>query len=183
MPDPIIFKPVNSLKMMTRFLCFAALLFFASCKTTTYYVARHAEKEGGGVMAMSADPPLSAEGQKQALDLRNFLTNKNIRAIYSTNYARTIATAEPTRLLYGLTLKTYDPRKNDQLVQELKNFSNGNVLVIGHSNTVDDLVNGLTGTSALTDLPDTEYGSLFIVKKKGNNVNVEKVKVPQTEPR
>ncbi|HEY1021535.1 MAG TPA: histidine phosphatase family protein, partial [Flavisolibacter sp.] len=162
---------------------FAALLIFASCKTTTYYVARHAEKEGEGAMAMSADPPLTAEGQKQALDLRNLLTNKNIKSVYSTNYGRTIATAEPTRLLYGVTLKTYDPRKNDQLVQELKNISDGNVLVVGHSNTVDDIVNGLMGISELTDLPDTEYGSLFIVKKRGNKFSFEKVKVPQTEPR
>ena len=168
---------------MIRLVCFAALFVFASCKTTTYYVARHAEKEGGGTMAMAADPPLSAEGQKQALDLKNFLTNKNIKTIYSTNYARTIATAEPTRLLYGVTLKTYDPRKNDQLIQELKAISDGNVLVVGHSNTVDDIVNGLMGISKLTDLPDTEYGSLFIVKKRGNKISFEKVKVPETEPR
>lgn len=168
---------------MIRFICFAVLLFFVSCKTTTYYVARHAEKEGEGAMAMSADPPLTAEGQKQALDLRNLLTNKNIKAVYSTNYARTIATAEPIRLLYGVTLKTYDPRKNDQLIQELKNISDGNVLVVAHSNTVDDIVNGLMGISELTDLPDTEYGSLFIVKKRGNKFSFEKIKVPQTEPR
>lgn len=183
MPDPIIFKPVNSILIMIRFICFAALLFFVSCKTTTYYVARHGEKEGGGAMTMSADPPLSAEGQKQAIDLKNLLTNKNIKAVYSTNYARTMATAEPTRLLYGVTLKTYDPRKNDQLIQELKNISDGNVLVVGHSNTVDDIVNGLMGISEFSDLPDTEYGSLFIVKKKGNKFSVEKIKVPQTEPR
>ncbi|RYY63622.1 MAG: histidine phosphatase family protein [Chitinophagaceae bacterium] len=168
---------------MIRIFCFAALLVFASCKTTTYYVSRHAEKEGGTNMAMSADPPLSAEGQKQAADLKNFLTAKNIKAIYSTNYARTIATAEPTRLSYGVTLKTYDPRKNDQLIQELKTISEGNVLVVGHSNTVDDIVNGLMGVSELSDLPETEYGSLFIVKKKGNKFSFAKVKVPQTEPR
>ncbi|HEV7332948.1 MAG TPA: phosphoglycerate mutase family protein [Flavisolibacter sp.] len=168
---------------MIRFFCFAVLLVFASCKTTTYYVVRHAEKEGGATMSMAADPPLSAEGQKQAQDLKTFLTNKNIKTIYSTNYARTIATAEPTRLLYGVTLKTYDPRKNDQLIQELKTISDGNVLVVGHSNTVDDVVNGLMGVSELTDLPDTEYGSLFIVKKKGSKFSFEKVKVPETEPR
>ena len=59
----------------------------------------------------------------------------------------------------------------------------GNVLVVGHSNTVDDIVNGLMGISEFSDLPDTEYGSLFIVKKKGNKYSVEKIKVPQTEPR
>lgn len=168
---------------MIKFVCFAALFLFTACKTTTYYVVRHAEKEGGATMAMTADPPLSAEGQKQAIDLKNFLTNKNIRAIYSTNYARTISTAEPTRQLYGVTLKIYDPRKQEQLLGELKKISDGNVLVVGHSNTVDDVVNGLMGISELTDLPETEYGSMFVVKKKGSNYSFEKIKVPQTEPR
>jgi hypothetical protein len=39
------------------------------------------------------------------------------------------------------------------------------------------------GTSAMTDLPETEYGSLFIVKKKGSSYTFEKIKVPQTTPR
>ncbi|MDQ3277591.1 MAG: histidine phosphatase family protein [Bacteroidota bacterium] len=168
---------------MNKFVCFAALFLFTACKTTTFYIVRHAEKEGGATMAMTADPPLSAEGLKQAIDLKNFLTNKNIRAIYSTNYARTISTAEPTRQLYGVTLKIYDPRKQEQLIGELKKISDGNVLVVGHSNTVDDVVNGLMGISELTDLPETEYGSMFVVKKKGSNYSFEKIKVPQTEPR
>ena len=183
MPDPPIFKLVNYGLFMIRFICFVALWLLASCKATTYYIVRHAEKEGGNTMAMTADPPLSAEGQKQAMDLKNFLTNKNIKTIYSTNYARTLATAEPTRQLYGVTVKIYDPRKQDRLVEELKKISDGNVLVVGHSNTVDDVVNGLMGTSQMTDLPETEYGSMFIVKKKGSSYSFEKIKVPQTEPR
>lgn len=168
---------------MCRYFLFVVLFFLFSCKSTTYFIVRHAEKEGGNTMAMTSDPPLSAEGEKQAMDLKNYLQQKNIKTIYSTNYARTIATAEPTRQLYGVDLKKYDPRRNDQLVEELKKISDGNVLIVGHSNTVDDVVNGLLGRSEMTDLPDTEYGSLFFVKKKGNNYSFEKTKVPQTAPR
>ena len=166
---------------MCRIFCLVTLLFLFSCKSTTYYIVRHAEKEGGTTML--SDPPLSAEGEKQALDLKNYLQDKKIRTIYCTNYARTIATAEPLRKQLGLTLKMYDPRKNEQLIEELKNSSDGNVLVVGHSNTVDDVVNGLLGTSQLTDLPDSEYGNVFIVKKKGRSYSFEKLKVPQTTPR
>jgi hypothetical protein len=42
-----------------------------------------------------------------------------------------------------------------------------NALIVGHSNTVDDIVNGLTG-AGLTDLTDTQYGDLFIVTRKGD---------------
>ena len=166
---------------MCRILCLVSLLILLSCKSTTYYIVRHAEKEQGSTML--SDPPLSAEGEKQAMDLKNYLQDKKVRTIYTTNYARTIATAEPLRKQLGLTLKMYDPRKNGQLVEELKSISDGNVLVVGHSNTVDDVVNGLLGTSQLTDLPDSEYGNVFIVKKKGNSYSFEKLKVPQTAPR
>ena len=166
---------------MFRIFCFVTLLFFVSCKTTTFYIVRHGEREQGATML--SDPPLSAEGEKQALDLKIFLQNKNIKAVYSTNYARTIATAEPTRQFFGLTLKVYDPHKTDELVRELKAVSDGNVLVVGHSNTVDDVVNGLLGENKMSDLADTEYGNVFIVKKKGNSYSFERMKVPQTAPR
>jgi hypothetical protein len=54
----------------------------------------------------------------------------------------------------------------------LKNLK-GNVLVIGHSNTVDDVVNGLIGKPALNDLPENQFGDLFIVHKKGNDFSYE----------
>ena len=162
--------------MLMRIFCFTALLFLLSCKSTTYYIVRHAEKEQGTTML--SDPPLSTEGEKQAGDLQHFLQNKNIKAVYSTNYARTIATAEPTRKYFGVNLKIYDAQKPEQLVEELKKISDGNVLVVGHSNTVDDVVNGLMGESKMTDLPDTEYGNVFIVKRKGNSYSFEKIKLP-----
>lgn len=169
--------------VMLHFFYTFFLLFLFSCKSTTYFVVRHAEKESSGVTMMQSDPPLSAEGEKQALDLKNYLQNKSIKRIYSTNYARTIATAEPLRQALGVNLITYDPRKNEALIEELRKISNGNVLVVGHSNTVDDVVNGLLGESKLTDLDDSEYGNIFIVKKKGNNFSFERMKVPQTAPR
>lgn len=168
---------------MLHIFCTFFLFFLISCKSTTYFVVRHSEKESSGVMMMQSDPPLSAEGEKQALDLKNYLQNKSIKTIYSTNYARTIATAEPLRQSLGVNLKTYDPQKNKELIEALRKISDGNVLVVGHSNTVDDVINGLLGESKMNDLDDSEYGNVFIVKKKGNNYSFERMKVPQTTPR
>lgn len=168
--------------IMMRIFCTLLLFFFISCKSTTYFIVRHAEKVGSGAMMLS-DPPLTAEGGKQAEDLKNFLQGKSIKTIYSTNYARTIATAEPTRNLFGVNLKIYDPGKNDQLVEELKKISDGNVLVVGHSNTVDDVVNGLMGESKMKDLDDSEYGNVYLVRKNGSSYSFERMKVPQTAQR
>lgn len=164
-----------------RPLFLVSLVFFFSCQTTTYFIVRHAEKEQGTTML--SDPPLSAEGEKQAMDLKNFLQKENIKTIYSTNYARTTATAEPTRKYFGESLKLYDPRKPEQLVDELKKNKEGNVLVVGHSNTVDDVVNGLLGENKISDLPDSEYGTIFLVRRRGNSYWFEKRTVPKTTPR
>ena len=167
---------------MHRLYWVVFLFFLVSCKSTSYFIVRHAEKEGSAAMMLS-DPPLTAEGEKQAQDLRQFLKDKSIKTIYSTNYARTIATAEPTRKLFGVNLKIYDPRKNNELAEELKKLQDGNVLVVGHSNTVDDIVNGLMGNVVMKDLDEGEYGNIFIVTKKGGSFSFERSKVPQTTPR
>jgi phosphohistidine phosphatase SixA len=76
-----------------------------------------------------------------------------------------MSTAEPL----SQAIKTrIDPYKNlDSLVSLIKSVK-GNILVVGHSNTVDDIVNKLYGrTKIATDLRDSEYDNLFIVKLKG----------------
>ena len=158
---------------MAKFYVPLLLSFFLlSCKSTTYYISRHAERAG----TMSSDPQLTSEGEKQALDLRDYLRGKNIKAVYSTNFARTKATAKPTSDLYSVPITIYNPAQGTNLVDSLKSVNKNNILIVGHSNTVDDLVNRLTGASNMTDLPETEYGSLFIVKKKGSNYSFEKNK-------
>lgn len=141
-----------------------------SCTTTRYYVVRHAEKAAAATM--SADVPLSAEGQQRAEALRDHLKNEGIRHIFSTNYQRTRNTAAPLGDHMGVGTQTYDPR-DTSFISRLKSMKE-NTLVVGHSNTVDDIVNGLTGERLLQDLRDEEYGDLFIVKRKGKKYSFEK---------
>jgi len=160
---------------MTKFLLLLSISFLLSCKTTTWYISRHAEKADN-----SANPPLSSEGQKQALDLRDYLTGKNIKKIYATNFIRTQSTAQPTSQLFGVAIQTYTPpAPSTVFIDSLRAINSGNALVVGHSNTVDDIVNGLMGTNTMTDIPETEYGSLFIVKRKGSNYSFQKITVPR----
>jgi broad specificity phosphatase PhoE len=114
---------------------------------------------------MSSDVPLSSEGQRRAEALKTNLENKGITRIFSTNYIRTTSTARPLSESKGIRIETYNPG-DTAFISRLKNIQKGKVLIVGHSNTVDDIVNKLTGQQLLTDLPDTSYGDMFIVKGK-----------------
>jgi hypothetical protein len=48
---------------------------------------------------------------------------------------------------------------------------------VGHSNTVDDIVNALTGEKSIPgDLQDSEYDNLFVVTYKGKKATFERLK-------
>ena len=142
-----------------------------SCKTTTYYIVRHAEKETTNTM--TSDVPLSAAGKQRAEALKEVLKNENIKHVYSTNFIRTKSTAQPLADAIYVPVEIYDP-KDSKFINRLKAVD-GNALIVGHSNTVDDLVNALSGTKEINgDLPDSAYGDLFVVKKKGNHFSFEK---------
>lgn len=161
---------------MYKSILLLATLFLLSCKATTYYIVRHAEKESSTTMSstsMSGDVPLSEAGKQRAQALKDLLQRENIKHIFSTNYIRTKSTAQPLADAIQVPVEIYDP-KDQQFISKLK-LVNGNALVVGHSNTVDDLVNELTGKKEINgDLADSEYGDLFIVRKKGNKLTFEK---------
>ncbi|MEI9810434.1 MAG: histidine phosphatase family protein [Bacteroidota bacterium] len=95
---------------------------------------------------------------------------KKIAYVYSTNTIRTKSTAQPTADYFSLSIETYNPRPDSAFISLLKTKKK-NTLVVGHSNTIDDIVNKLCGeTKVAGDLPETEFDNLFIVKKKGNKM-------------
>ncbi len=147
-------------------ILFLFLIVLATSCSTTYYVVRHAEKEAAAPN-MTSDVELSAAGKERAQALKNQLEGKKIKQIFSTNTIRTKTTAQPLSDATGIVIQVYDPR-DTAFVTRIKNAGNGNVLIVSHSNTVDDLVNKFIDKNELKDLPDTQYGDLFIIKKKGN---------------
>jgi broad specificity phosphatase PhoE len=161
---------------MYKAVLFAAILFFSSCKVTTYYVVRHAEKESSTTMSsmtMTSDVPLSAAGKQRAEALKDVLLNEKIRHIFSTNYIRTKSTVQPLADAIHIPVEVYDT-KDSSFAKTLKSL-HGNVLIVGHSNTVDDLINELMGRKEINgDLPDAAYGDLFIVEKKANHFSFER---------
>jgi len=134
-------------------------------------VIRHAEKivpSDTASKMMGNDPPLSEAGKVRAIVLKDELAKKHIGHIYSTNTIRTKATAEPLSQALKINIELYG--NIDSLIIAIRAVK-GNVLVVGHSNTVDDIVNKLCGRVKITgDLKDPEYDDLFVVKIRGKKV-------------
>jgi len=152
------------------------VIFLLTACSHSYYVVRHAEKvvsaDSSGSMAVT-NPSLSEAGLQRARTLKDTLRYKKIRYIFSTNTIRTVSTAAPLANYLMLSVQVYEPVPDQAFIQHLKGLKK-NVLIVGHSNTVDDIVNGLTGKKSIPgDLKDNEYDNLFIVTFK--NFLVKKI--------
>ena len=154
---------------MTLFRPLAALLLLmaAACATTapeppapSWYVMRHLQKADG------QDPALSEEGARNAERLAPWFAGDRPTAIYVSTTRRARETAAPLAARLGLSVKEYDPRDTPGLVARLKSEA-GTVLVIGHSNTVPEIVAQLGGARP-ADLAETDYGDIFRVRRDGS---------------
>ena len=142
-------------------IIFVLVWGLCSCTNTHFYIVRHAEKSTNP----TSDPELTLEGKKRAEKLKGILKTKDIQQIYSTKTVRTLNTAKPLANLINLEVKFYDAKNQNQFIKELKS-SKKNTLVVGHSNTIRYLVNGLSEKEVLKkDLEDSEYNFLFHIKK------------------
>ncbi len=164
---------------MNYFLTTIIIFFLVACSSKTIYVVRHAEK-APQAQGMSSDVPLSEQGKLRAEKLKNELFQKNVGFIFSTQTIRTTTTAKPLSDAIGVPVEFYNHRDTlDKFVTRVNATGKKSVLIVGHSNTVDDLVNKFSNTNTLTDLPDSVYNRLFILKKKkGSYVLTQRIYEP-----
>lgn len=123
------------------------------------YVIRHLQKQGGD------DPALTVEGATNAERLAALLADKGIVAIFATPTRRTMQTAGPLAKRLRITITPYDPRDPASLVLAVA-AAPGPVLVVGHSNTVPDLVARFGGTRP-APMSEEDFGTLFLVEPDG----------------
>jgi len=121
------------------------------------YLVRHAEKE-----LDVKNPPLSRAGVSRSIELMHYLANVPLDAIYSTDYRRTLETAEPISTLFRMNIEHYDPSDLPAFANELK-AQFGVILVVGHSNTTPQLVELLGGDSVSEINEASEYDRLYHV--------------------
>lgn len=125
------------------------------------YIVRHAEKRDA-----SKDPDLSEQGQARAANLAKILRDSDIGAIFTSEYIRTQKTAAP--LADALKIKATAVADSAKLIQTLKNDrSSKSALVVGHSNTVPDLLKAF-GSDQKIELGENEYDRLYILTPQKN---------------
>ncbi|MHC4206194.1 MAG: histidine phosphatase family protein [Planctomycetota bacterium] len=120
-------------------------------QVTTVVIVRHAERANG---------TLTADGEKRAETLARLLSNTGVSAVFSTNYTRTIETANNTAEKLGITIQFYNSVQGiaDLIKSE---YAGKTVLVVGHSNTVSQTAEAL-GVSSAPSISG-KYDNLFIV--------------------
>jgi broad specificity phosphatase PhoE len=123
------------------------------------YVMRHLQKEAG------ADPGLSPEGQRNAERLAGWFGKPPPRAIYVSTTRRARETAAPLAAKLHLTAKEYAPADVAGLVARVRQ-ERGPVLVVGHSNTVPEIVAALGGARP-EPIGEDSFGAIWHVAPDG----------------
>lgn len=146
--------------LLLLILCTLGLRAQQDHSLRTFILLRHAEKEN----SVSSDPALTEQGKQRAVALASLLRNQPIAGIYTTTYRRTQDTVSPLAAQKGLLVQYYEPMQASKLMKQLMmGPDKGAIVVVGHSNTIPDLVNTLLGREAVTSISEEDYGSVFIV--------------------
>lgn len=131
------------------------LLYFCWGTQTTILLVRHADRQG------SADA-LNAAGTARAQDLAHVLEKSGIGAIYTSEAVRTQQTAAPTASLLGITPVAVAASDVAGLVSTIRSNNSGQtVLVVGHSNTVPQIIAEFGGPAV--SMGDNEYDNLYVL--------------------
>ena len=141
-----------------------AAWFVLSMTTTTVVVVRHAEKE----LSTIGDPPLSQVGEQRAELLARLFGSREgsgrIAAVFASDTRRAQRTAEPLAARLGLQVKTVPAADVDGLLRQIRSQYRGrNVLVVGHSNTVPEIVRRLSRDGRVPPMGEDEYGTIYVV--------------------
>ena len=120
-------------------------------------IVRHAEKATNG----GNDPELSSAGRARADALARILKDSGITAIFTSEFKRTQETAAPIATSIGITATVVPAKDTAALVAKLHQL-NGNALVVGHGDTISNIVKAL-GINSPVNIPDEDYSELLIV--------------------
>ena len=157
---------------MKRIILFVILFYFvcsaayAKQTITTILLVRHAEK----LTSPADDPVLSPQGTARAQLLVRMFENSALNAIYTSQFARTKLTAEPLAKRFSIPVETVDAKTTNKLVDSiLSKHSGGTVLVVGHSNTLPEIIEAL-GAGKIKEIDDLDYDNVYVVTVSGNGI-------------
>ena len=152
---------------MIRLLLLVLAGALAACMTTSaapprpvYFVMRDLNTPAG-----ERDPDLTDEGRRQAALLAGWFRREPPTAIYVSSYKRAGQSAAPLAARLGLTPIVYDPADTPGLLARVR-AGPWPALIVGHSNTVPEIVAGLGGT-APAPLGHDDFGDIWRIGPDG----------------
>jgi phosphohistidine phosphatase SixA len=140
--------------LSTLLLWFVATIVSAQ---PAIFIVRHAEK----AVVAGKDPDLSERGHRRANELAKMLKDAGIGAIYVTEFKRTQQTAAPLATMLGTQTTILPANDLKALISKLRDLK-GNALVIGHTNTIPDVIKSLGVAPSIT-IGESDYDDLFVV--------------------
>lgn len=144
------------MKALVLFLSIFIAVTIASAQPVVV-ILRHAEKAASG----GKDPDLSPAGRARAEALARILKDSGITAIFTSEFKRTQETAAPTATSAHVTPTVVAAKDTAGLVAKLHQL-NGNALVVGHGDTIPNIIKAL-GINSSINIPDADYSELLIV--------------------
>jgi broad specificity phosphatase PhoE len=144
-----------------------ALAFWlvSAASTTTIFVMRHAEKETSN--PQDPDPALAPAGEARALELAQLFgrapKGQGLDAVIVSEFRRSQDTVRPLANRLGIpviVVPAEDVRGTAR--RALTENRGGRVLIVGHSDTVPEIVKNLSGVD-VGPMAETEYGIVYLV--------------------
>lgn len=117
------------------------------------YLTRHAEKTKG------SDPALSDRGELRARNIATMLRRADILHIYATPFRRAHQTAHALATRLAVPVESYDPGAQEAFARQLLALE-GNVFVVGHTDTLPDLIRLLGGEPGMPYL-ETDFDRVY----------------------
>lgn len=139
-------------------------------KPITVFLIRHAERED----EPRDNPPLKPAGVARSQELVRLLGGTGIKSIFTSQFTRTKQTAEPlatklsiTPTVFNLKTNPSNPRQiaeesTAEVVNKILERAGESVLVVGHSNSIPDVIKMLGGDIVPT-IDERKFDNLFVV--------------------
>jgi len=157
--------PLWLLAMAGVFLVAMAFAYWNSATTTTIVLVRHAEKQLGAI----SDAPLSPQGEVRATRLAQMFGDNEpfgrLERIYVTNTRRTQQTSASVAQRLGINAVVVDSKTDSRELARrvLRENRGGRALIVGHSNTVPEVVAELARVQNVPPIGEEEFDTLYVV--------------------
>lgn len=143
----------------------------------TVLLVRHADIEIPPRMG-NPDPPLTTTGMIRAAELARVAGAAGVKTVFTSPLKRTIQTAAPLAMALGLPLPLPVVPEADEFAAAARAGQYGTVvLVVGHTNTIPELIDALLGIPA--EVTVSGFDNLFVVSATATEAHLVHLKYGQ----